>query len=81
MNYHLGQNVILTLDSPGPVGITDGLRAYQGQSFMVRRIKMIMPDNKQSGCRGIYYELSGCVSKKGVPYGITEDWLKPAVRE
>lgn len=73
----VGDPVLLTLDSIGPVGITDGLRAYKDRRFRISKIVRIIPHSKTAGCRGVYYELKGCVSDKGVPYGITADWIKP----
>lgn len=75
--FHIGQLVILTLDAPGTVGITDGLRAYKDRVFRVASYKMVAPSTKASGCRGIYYTLAGCESKYGVPYAIDGDWIVP----
>jgi len=74
--FKVGDIVQLTLDSPGTVGIVDGLRAHKDKEFIVSRFVLITPPNKKPGSYGFYYELAGCVSRKGVPYGITEDWLK-----
>ena len=73
---HVGDPVLLTLDSPGPVGITDGLRAYKDRRFRISRIKSFAGDGR-SQTRGVYYELKGCVSEHGVPYGVTIDWIAP----
>lgn len=74
--FKVGDPVLLTLDSPGPVGITDGLRAYKDRRFRISRIKSFAGDGR-SQTRGTYYELKGCVSEQGVPYGVTEDWFEP----
>ncbi len=72
----VGDPVLLTLDSPGAVGITEGLKRYKDRRFRISRIVRVIPVNKLPGCRGCYYELEGCVSPKGVPYGITSDWMQ-----
>lgn len=74
--FKVGDPVLLTLDSLGPVGITDGLRAYKDRRFRISRIKSFAGDGR-SQTRGTYYELKGCVSEQGVPYGVTEDWFEP----
>jgi hypothetical protein len=76
--FHTGQLVVLTLDSPGPVGITDGLRHYQDRIFRISRAKTFQSSNVTT--RGTYYELKGCVSDKGIPYAVTMDWIRP-IRE
>ena len=72
----VGDPVLLTLNSPGAVGITEGLKRYKDRRFRISRIIRVIPVNKLPGCRGCYYELEGCVSPKGVPYGITSDWMQ-----
>ena len=72
----IGDPVLLTLDSPGAVGITAGLKRYKDRRFRISKIVRVIPVNKLTGCRGCYYELEGCVSPKGVPYGITSDWMR-----
>ena len=72
----VGDPVLLTLDSPGAVGITEGLKRYKDRRFRISKIVRVIPVNKLPGCRGCYYELEGCVSPKGVPYGITSDWMQ-----
>ena len=73
----VGDPVLLTLDSPGAVGITAGLKRYKDRRFRISRIVRVSPDNKLSGCRGYYCELEGCVSDKGIPYGVALDWIRP----
>ena len=72
----VGDPVLLTLDSLGAVGITEGLKRYKDRRFRISRIVRVIPVNKLPGCRGCYYELEGCVSPKGIPYGITSDWMR-----
>ena len=72
----VGDPVLLTLDSLGAVGITEGLKRYKDRRFRISKIVRVIPVNKLPGCRGCYYELEGCVSPKGVPYGITSDWMR-----
>ena len=67
----LGNLVLLTLDSPGKVGVTQGMLKYRGWKFRISRIKKLK--------LGTYYELGGCESKYGVPYTITRDWVRPMV--
>lgn len=74
--FKVGDPVLLTLDSPGPVGITEGLKHYQDMRFRISRIKSFAGDGR-SQTRGVYYELKGCVSEHGVPYGVTIDWIAP----
>lgn len=74
--YKIGDPVLLTLDSPGPVGITDGLKRYQDMRFRISRIKSFA-GNGGTNTRGTYYELKGCVSDEGIPYAVTEDWIRP----
>ena len=76
----VGDPVLLTLDSPGDLGITDGLKRYKDRRFRISRVGTIAPKTGSPWYRGIYYELDGCVSEKGVPYAITEDWIQP-IRE
>ena len=71
----VGDPVLLTLDVPGTVGITAGLRKYQDRRFAISRIKQVVVGAGM--LRGTYYELRGCVSDEGVPYGVTGDWIMP----
>lgn len=75
--YNIGDLVLLTLDSPGEVGITKGLEDYKERKFRISKVKTIIPKNKSAGSRAIYYELKGCVSEAGIPYAIAEDWIQP----
>ena len=74
-DYKVGELVLLTLDSPGPVGITEGLKRHQGKVFRIK--KTVGLRLSEAGWYGTYYELSGCVSEAGKPYAITQDWIKP----
>ena len=75
--YNIGDLVLLTLDSPGEVGIVPGLADYKERKFRISKVKTIIPKNKSAGSRATYYELTGCESEKGIPYAITEDWIMP----
>ena len=72
----VGDSVLLTLRTPGPVGITEGMRKYQDRQFEVSKVKTIT----QRGQFLTYYELKGCVSEYGIPYAVTYDMLMP-IRE
>ena len=71
--FEVGDPVLLTLDPPGPVGITEGLLQYQDMRFRISKSKSFKG-------KGSYYELKGCVSDEGIPYAITGDWMRP-IRE
>ena len=71
-----GDRVLLTLRTPGPLGITEGMLKYQDQEFTVSRIKTIMPEGKHRGGIETYYELDGFVSDKGRPYAVTYDMFR-----
>lgn len=73
--FKAGELVLLTLDSAGPVGITEGLKQHQGKVFRIKKTIGLKISDK--GWYESYYELAGCVSKHGKPYAITGDWLKP----
>lgn len=72
--FKVGDPVLLTLDSPGPVGITEGLKHYQDMRFRISRVRTIQ--GGKAVTRGTYYELKGCVSDKGIPYSFAGDWLQ-----
>lgn len=76
-SYQTGDLVLLTLDSPGAVGITHGLKQLKDRKFRINKIVAINPSGKNPGCRGFYFELKGCESERGIPYAITEDWIMP----
>jgi len=73
--FKVGDPVLLTLDSPGDLGITNGLKRYKDRRFRISRVRTIQ--GGKAVTRGTYYELKGCVSEQGVPYGVTEDWFEP----
>lgn len=73
----VGDPVLLTFDSAGDTGITHDMLRYKDRRFRISRIVRVSPDNKLSGCRGYYCELEGCVSDKGIPYGVALDWIRP----
>ena len=72
--YNIGDLVLLTLDSPGPVGITEGLSQYKERKFRISKVKTIIPKNKSAGSRATYYELKGCVSEAGIDFADKEVW-------
>lgn len=74
-DYKVGELVTLTLDSPGSVGITEGLKRHQGKVFRIK--KTIGLRISESGWYEPYYELAGCVSRAGIPYAVTGDWIRP----
>lgn len=74
MTLKVGDLVLLHLNSPGSVGITPGLKKYKGKEFKIRRRRDVNVQSK-SGTYIHYYELDGCVSDAGVPFGVTEDWI------
>lgn len=71
----VGDPVLLTLNSAGKVGITDGMLKYKDRRFRISRVVRL--GTGMGYMRDEYFELEGCVSDKGVPYGITPDWLMP----
>lgn len=73
----VGDPVLLTFDSAGDTGITHDMLRYKDRRFRISRIVKVSPDNKLSGCCGYYCELEGCVSPKGIPYGVALDWIRP----
>lgn len=73
---HKGDRVLLTLRTPGPLGITEGMWKYQDKEFTISRIKSITPDGKHRGGIETYYELDGFVSDKGRPYAVTYDMFR-----
>ena len=75
-SFRVGQKVYLTLDSPGKVGITPGIRPYKDGQFRISKMKAL----RGVGVTNVkvYYELKGCVSKHGIPYSVTADWMVPA---
>lgn len=73
--FKAGELVLLTLGSPGPVGITEGLKRHQGKVFRIK--KTVGLKVSKNGWYESYYELAGCVSEHGKPYAITQDWIKP----
>ena len=56
--------------------LSDEMLRYKDRRFRISKIVRVIPVNKLPGCRGCYYELEGCVSPKGIPYGITSDWVQ-----
>lgn len=62
-----GTSVMLNLPEQD-IAITHGLKKWDGY---VLRVTKVVPISKQATR---YFELEGCVSEKGVPYGIDPDW-------
>lgn len=76
-DINIGDKVILALNSPGSVGITDGLRKFKDQEFIVKRVVY----TTDKGMWRFVYELDGCVSSKGVPFTFTSDWIRRVEEE
>lgn len=74
--FKAGELVLLTLDSPGPVEITPGLRRYKDRKFRIKKVVSLRLSTSTMWY-GTYYELAGCVSRAGVPYAVTGDWIRP----
>ena len=74
--YKVGDLVLLTMSSPGTVGIVYGMMKYQGRKFRVSKVVKLSPNGKYNNF-GTYYELRGCTSDHGVAYAITGDWMQP----
>ena len=71
--FKIGDTVLLTLDSPGPVGITDEMKQFEGKIYKVSKVRY----SPTRMTRFAYtYELDGCVSSKGVPFTFTSDWIR-----
>lgn len=49
------------------------LHLHKGNEFIISKVV-------KHGYQA-YYEMDGCVSRKGVPYGVTADWLKPVPKD
>ena len=73
--YSSGDFVVLTLDIPGKVGITEGLKRYRGKVFRISKV-ISAPAAARASTHPEYYELEGVVSEKGKPYGVTGDWIR-----
>lgn len=46
---------------------------HKGSEFIIS--KVVVHDGQ------CYYELDGCDSRKGVPFGILTEWLKPSPKD
>ena len=73
--FNTGDLVLLTLDPSHRNAITPGLREFDGRKFRVSRVKSLKGQSPTNG--GVYYELKGCESKYGTPYGIFPMWIQP----
>lgn len=72
-----GDEVMLIPD-PRSVGYVNGLAKWDGCRFKISRVRYGQRVTTKSARQGaIYYELKGCVSAKGVPYGILREWIMP----
>lgn len=74
--YKVGDLVLLTMNSPGTVGIVYGMMKYQGRKFRVSKVVRLSPNGKYHNF-GTYYELKGCVTEYGIPYAIMPSWIVP----
>lgn len=75
---HKGDKVVLRLRAASSSGITPGLRALDGRTFRVKRVKQIKTRREHApAAYGIYYELRGCESALGVPFAILRERLLP----
>ena len=75
--FNLGDLVILSFNSPGKVGIEKGMLQYKDKIFRVSKVR---PAPVRATTYSETYELEGVVSRMGVPYAITGDWIR-SVRE
>jgi len=68
--FEVGDPVMLLF---GPltarIGVTPELSRMEERIFYISRIRTLHNHS--------LYELEGCVSKRGVPFTITQDWLVP----
>ena len=68
--FEVGDPVMLLF---GPltarIGVTPELSRMEERIFYISRIRTLHNHT--------LYELDGCVSKKGVPFTITADWMAP----
>ena len=79
LELNKGDKVKLRLGTVASFGITPGLRALDGRTYRVKRVKQIKARREQApAVYGIYYELKGCESAAGVPFAILKEWLRPA---
>ena len=73
-----GDFVVLTFDSPGKVGIEKGMLQYKDKIFRVSKVR---PAPVRATTYSETYELDGVVSRMGVPYTITGDWIQPVMED
>lgn len=67
--FEEGDRVVLRTSSEVP----NILHLHKGNEYVISKVV-------KHGCQE-YYEMDGCVSRKGIPYGVTQDWLKPAPKD
>jgi len=67
-------SVVLKVGRKSDPGITDGLREYDGQCRKIDSVNFVS-DGKTIRH---YFTLKGVVSDKGIPYAISEDWIREA---
>jgi len=68
--YNVGDAVMLLFGPPQmSVGVTPELRRLEERVFYVSKVR--------TKHNYTLYELEGCISKKGVPFTITADWMAP----
>ena len=76
--YEVGDLVLVTFDSPGKVGIEKGMLQYKDKIFRVSKVR---PAPVRATTYSETYELEGVVSRMGVPYTITRDWMQPVMED
>lgn len=67
----VGDEVLVSL--PSDEMIPENMSKYHGAIATVDKIRKI----KRANITETYYELSGAVSDKGIPYGFMKEWLLP----
>lgn len=72
--FRKGDSVLLVC-GPLDLGTTPGILKHRNEQFKVSRVLRKVSDHKPAGNGGFCYELDGLVSKYGVPYTISGDWL------
>lgn len=72
-----GDKVYLMLN-PTTVGCVEGLQKWNRQEFRVSKVVYASDRNWAGSAKGaVYFELDGCVSDRGVPYGVLREWIIP----
>lgn len=71
-----GDEVMLILD-PAALGVVEGLKRFDCKRMKVSRALYARDKSYKAMQGAIYYELEGCTSELGVPYGILREWMFP----